>query len=166
MRDARREALVYQSRSDSLVLARGWLEENLTGAGAVCPCCGQLARMYRRRLSPTISAALCLIYRATVMNPEEIWVNVPRLLQGTSLGAGGDYAKGVLWGLLESRPETFGSTVGWYRPTETGVSFVLEQVSLPEYLWVYEGVVQAADDRYVTIRESLAGEYDYQELMG
>lgn len=165
-KDARRDAVTYPDSSDSLALARRWLENNVGGAGAVCPCCSQLVRMYRRRLSPSIAAALCLIYRRAQQQPDEPWVHVPRLLQEIRYSGGGDYAKATLWGLLEGRPEHLGSTVGWYRPTDTGCSFVRGEVSVPEFLWVFGGVVQAVEDRYVTIHESLAGEYDYKELLG
>jgi len=165
-RDARRDAVYYQGTSDNLTVARHWVRENLYGAGAVCPCCGRLARIYRRSMGPHVAASLCSIYRAFSEHPENDWVNVPELLRGSRLGSGGDYAKGLLWGLIESRPEQQGPTVGWYRLTEAGVGFVLGEVGVPEHIWVYEGEVQGHEDSIVSVFDALGGQYDYFELTG
>jgi hypothetical protein len=147
--------------------ARYWLAQNIEGDGARCPCCGQLARLYRRRLNAGISAALCLIYRESIHTGGS-WVHVPTLFDRVGASkirrAGGEYSKGAWWGLLEERTEGAG-TLGWYRPTENGVLYVLENLRIPEYAVVYAGEVRLLEGNPVSVRESLASEYNYEELM-
>ena len=162
-----REPLDYPYGTDgSLVAAREWLAHNVAGDGARCPCCGQGARLYQRRLNAGVSASLCLIYREAVATGQD-WVHVPSLFDRLGASkirrAGGEYAKGLLWGLLEERVGP--GAQGWYRPTEQGVMFVLEQATMPEYVVVYAGDVKGTEGRQITVRESLRDEYDYEDLM-
>lgn len=162
-----RDPIQYSKGFATLAEARTWVMENVDGPGAVCPCCGQLARMYRRRLSGSISAAACLIYREMFEHPENAWVHAPTLFRHTktAVKGGGDYAKGVYWGILEEREDQPGQSLGWYRLTEVGTQYVLQQLALPEYLLVYQGKVQGAEGRHITVLESLANEYDYEQLL-
>lgn len=147
--------------------ARRWLR-GVIEDGAVCPCCGQLARVSKRKLDASISASLVLIYRYALAHPHEPWVHVPTLLASFPelARSGGHYGKGAHWGLLESRMDVEGEGLGWHRPTDRGVAFVEGSILVPEYVWCYDNQKFDEGGKLISIRESLSTQYNYEQLMG
>lgn len=156
--------------SASLGEVRAWLLER-RGRGVKCPCCGQYARVYKRRLNYAMAYGLYLVYeyfhlRARAPEP---WLHVPRYLNGKGVVArGGDFAKLVHWGLLEAkegeRPDG-SARIGYYRLTPEGVAFVENRSRVPTYLYFYDGEVLDRDDKTVSMPEALGDHFDYAELM-
>lgn len=154
----------------SLNSARAWLSERLD-AGAECPCCGQLAKVYKRKLNGAMAYVLLLIAR----RDGDDWIHVPSYINahekrpGVAAAIRGDWAKLVHWGLLEEllgeRPD--GSTrVGYYRITERGRRFARGKLRVPRHIWIYDGrVLEHKDTETVSIREALGDKFDYSELM-
>jgi hypothetical protein len=145
---------------------RKWLEGTIS-EGAICPCCGQIARVYVRTLSSAISVALILICRTALAQADE-WVHVPTLLSNWPelMRGGGEYGKAVHWDLLEARMDAEGEGKGWYRPTEKGIAFVEEAIMLPEYVHIYDGRRIEFSGRNIGVRDSLGTKYRYEDLRG
>ena len=152
--------------SASLGEVRAWLLER-RGRGVKCPCCGQYARVYRRRLNYAMAYGLYLVYeyfhlRARAPEP---WLHVPRYLNGKGVVArGGDFAKLVHWGLLEAkegeRPDG-SARIGYYRLTPEGVAFVENRSRVPTYLYFYDGEVV---DITKSLRPSPRGELEITDV--
>jgi hypothetical protein len=146
----------------TLVAAKDWLRDHLDD-GARCPCCGQFAKIYRRRVHATMARELIAIWREAGCD----WVHLPTLLKTTG-AHGGDTIKVKYWNLIEPDNETRedGSTrTGWWRLTDSGRAFVLGEKSIPKYVMIYNEQSYGFSEDMVTIRDALGAKFDYQALM-
>jgi len=143
--------------------AKQWLRDRIDD-GARCPCCTQLAKVYKRRVHSTMARELITIYRAS---PECDWLYLPDVLR--LRGAhGGDTVKATYWGLIEEDDdirEDGSSRTGWWRLTEAGRGFVLGEHKIPKYARVYDGRLLGFEGEMATIRDALGAKFDYDLLM-
>jgi hypothetical protein len=141
----------------SLEAARAWLRENID-EGVSCPCCGQLAKIYRRKLNSAMARRLIRFYRAAGAR----WFHSPSLAR-----VDGDTGKLALWGLVEEektkRPD--GGRSGFWRVTEGGEDWTLRRSSVAKYALVYDGRLLGYDGSQVTIIDALGTKFNYDELM-
>lgn len=130
-------------------------------AGAICPCCDQFAKVYRRRIYSTMARQLITAWRAVRDDPS-VWFHVP-----TAVGYGGDICKVHYWGLMEESPAVRedGGKAGWWRFTELGAQWVQGHATVPRYAYVYNGNALRLDGPPATIREALGDKFDLRELM-
>jgi hypothetical protein len=150
--------------TDSVAVAADRLREKLD-EGTICPCCGQYAKRYKRKLNSSIAAALCWMWRHNRYG----WINVPAQAPSWVLKAR-EYPKLAWWGLIEEKPREPGSkarTSGIWRVTDLGAEFVRSCVGVPRYAFVYNGSVDGfTESDRVYIRSALGDRFDYAELMG
>jgi hypothetical protein len=127
--------------------------------GVECPCCGQLAKVYRRKLYCSMAYALLLIYRTQ----KQDFLHVPNLLNGHgSVARGGDFAKLTYWDLLEPHEKK----PGYYRLTEKGRQFAECRIAVPVAVHVYDGDRIGWDTtEMVTVADALSKKFNYEELM-
>lgn len=139
-----------------------WLEEQLDNGGAECPCCGQYARRYRRKLNSNMAASLI---KAWCVAGDE-WFHAPTVLGRND----GELAKLRYWGLVEeerrARPD--GGRAGWWRVTPQGKIYVKGHTSVPAHALIYDGQLLRLDasSGRVTIHDALGDKFSYRELMG
>lgn len=131
-------------------------------AGTDCPCCGQRAALYRRRIYPTMARQLIAAYRAAGTEP----FHSPTVL---GVSHTGDFAKLSLWGLIAERDgkRGDGGHHGWWRITKDGVAFLEGRARVPEWTLVYAGVKIGTDGDPVGLATILAdgGEpFDLSEI--
>lgn len=155
--------------------AREWLMQHRDD-GAYCPCCGQFAKVYRRKLSSSMAYALVLIDRFFRETPHG-WLHVPSYLTENvpaKCGAtfrGGDWAKLAYWGLLreQNRGDVHsiagGPRAGYHRITDRGKLFVRGKIVVPKYVFVYDGEPMGFSEETTSIDDALGSRFDYQELM-
>ena len=155
----------------TLYAAKVWLAK-LIDDGAECPCCGQLAKIYKRKLNSSMAFVLTLIER----DRRGDWIHVPSYINAkvknpaVAAAVRGDWAKLVHWGLLEElrskRPD--GSyRVGYYKITKNGRLFARNKLRVPQHIWIYDGeVIDRQDTETVSVIEALEDKFDYAELMG
>ena len=150
----------YDPNKTTVTVAEDWVLNN-AAEGVECPCCGQLAKVYRRKLYSSMAYALITIYGAK--GDGEGWLHVPSLLNGKgSVSRGGDFAKLVYWGLLEPHKEG----KGYYRITARGRDFVECRCAVPAAVFVFDGELLNHDvEQMVTINEALGTKFNYEELM-
>jgi hypothetical protein len=146
--------------------------------GVQCPHCGQLIKIYKRRLNAALAHALLLISQRLPQREDEVWFHVPTFLASQTSSAtirGGDWAKLVYWELIEPMPavRTDGSKrSGYYRITTKGIQFAADKITLPKYAYVYNQTLYGLSDgiKYpketTTIKEALGTKFNYGELMG
>ena len=154
--------LPYDPKKTTVQVAEDWVMNN-AAEGVECPCCGQTAKLYRRKLYSSMAYALILINGANVPEDCDGWLHVPNLLNGHgTVARGGDFAKLVHWGLLEGSEKASGH----YRITTKGRDFVQCRIVVPEAVFIYDGQCIGDDqDKMVTISEVLGKRFDYEELM-
>lgn len=158
-------------RKTTLAQAIEWLEERLDD-GVECPCCGQLAKVYKRKLNSAMAFVLLLIHRRKGAD----WVHVPSYINAkvrnpaVAAAVRGDWAKLTHWGLLDAlegeRPDG-SKRIGYYKITTKGRRFANNQLKVSKHVWFYNGgSAERVDDEMVSIVDALGDKFDYSELMG
>jgi hypothetical protein len=141
-----------------------WVLKHRTD-GVQCPCCGQFAKIYRRKLNAAMAQALVAFYEK-VLGSED-FVHVPSTTDMSRLG--GDWAKLVHWKLIEEKPEDRHDGckhAGWWRITDLGRRFVRDEVRIASHVLLYNQSLLGLDDSAsISIREALGDRFDYAELM-
>jgi len=127
--------------------------------GIECPCCGQYAKVYRRKLNSGMAEwLLWLVKQSRVAS----WVDIR-----DSSVRGGDYGKLTHWGLIQHManvdPAKRGS--GFWRPTDKGIAFAERRVSVPSHVFLYNNQVIGFSDSPCSIVDALGKKFDYTMLM-
>mgnify|MGYP003108747720 FL=1 len=155
--------LMEEIQKNAVEVAREELFDKLD-QGVTCPCCGQFAKRYKRKLNSSMAAALCWMWA----HARDAWIEVPLVAPSWVLKAR-EYPKLAWWGLIEEKPRQEGSkarTSGVWRVTPLGAEFVRGCSDVAMYAFVYNGEVQDFTDRTTDIRHALGDRFDYAELMG
>lgn len=136
--------------------------DTLPAEGAVCPCCRQFSKVYRRKLNSTM--ARCLIW---LSRQSDEWIDVQHLAPRHVVAAAGELAKLVHWGLAETRTseDTRKRMSGMWRPTVAGVAFANDQTRAPSHAIIYDGELLRLEGKLIGIRDALGSHFDYAELM-
>jgi hypothetical protein len=144
--------------------------------GQTCPCCSQLVKLYRRKLSVRMIEGLVTLYRVhvQVMNgqvqdpenvirdPGSVWV------RHNLFAAEGERNYSLLrfWGLMvprDTRTATDNAS-GFWSITYEGVQFVCGKFAVPEYVYVFNNVMHSVSEKKVVITD-VVSKFDYAELM-
>lgn len=127
--------------------------------GVVCPGCGQLAKIYRRKVNSGMARSLIAMYRAGGTT----WVDVTEVTDRRSREEG----KLAYWGLVEEFPEgrEDGGRAGMWRVTNLGRSFVLGHTTVPQTAEVYNGMCLRTYGPDTSIVTALGTKFNYSELM-
>lgn len=136
-----------------------------TADGVSCPCCGQLAKVYRRRLNSTMAAGLIWLARSTLRG--EGWTSPTRSAPRYLATSGGEIAKLAHWGLIEERPNDKPErkrTSGYWRTTIAGLRFANGKTTEPTHVYLYDGNVRGFSEKRATIYEALGSRFSYQDL--
>lgn len=151
-------------QSGSLIRARRELAVALTdGDPITCPCCGQTARIYRRKINATMARALITLWRASDLD-REAWSyeHAPSLPGDTH-----EISQLAWWGLIEEErvAREDGGRAGFWRLTSLGARYVLDVEAVPKYAHVYDGRCIRLDGPPTSIRAALGSRFDLRELL-
>jgi len=125
-------------------------------SGSNCPCCGQFANAYKRRIRGNHTRFLVDVAR--LATAEDPWVHYTKCFF-----AGRDYAYLRHFGLAETRERE-----GLWKITPHGERFLLgeEDAGVPEWILVFNNAVVARAEKIMSARDCLAqGGFDYDDLM-
>lgn len=149
----------------TLTEARDVLRE-LVDEGHECPCCRQFAKVYRRKISSSMAAA---IIRLTHAAPAGEPVELVAVLEHRQIA---DTSKLRHWGLLEEvrgRREDGSDRVGVWIVTPAGRAFAANELTVTKYRYLYGGRLVFSDERdhgpHVSIIDCLGSRFNYSELM-
>jgi hypothetical protein len=138
--------------------AHDWLMGKLE-KGASCPCCGQHAQQYGRRVSASMVRTMGRMLGA---GADRRYVHLPDIRQGSR-----DVATCRYFGLIEQesarRPD--GGRTGWWRLTERGIGFLEGNRPVRKYALVYDGLCVGFDGPMITVAE-VAPAFDLREAKG
>lgn len=159
------------NQDSTLREAKEWLRSKLD-TGEHCPCCGQFARWYVRKLHSSIAASLIFFYKNFEYNKfthkNDLIAKAKHPWLSSALG-GGDFSKAALWGLIEEKPKNpsdRGRTSGYWRLTNRGVDFVCGKTQVQSHVRLYNGKVFGFTGDKVSIIDCLGKRFSYAELMG
>lgn len=145
--------------SEPLADVRTWLQDRLE-QGVPCPCCDQLAKVYRRRVNSGMARGLIRFFQRHRTD----WGHQPSVPGLARLG--GEWARLTYWGLIEEAGEKRddGGRAGWWRITEAGEAY-LRGAQLPRYAHIYNGRCLNVDGEGVTISDALGAPFDLAALL-
>lgn len=152
----------------TLAEAQGILRGGLR-SGVPCPCCGQNAKVYKRKFHSGMARDVIVFYRHTrktsSKNPSGWFKATDVLMEAGAQRA--DYDKLVLWDLLERGDEKKddGNSAGMFRLTGDGIGFVEGTVVVASHVLIYNGRMLAFSEEDIGIRDALGRKFDYSELM-
>jgi len=168
-------AEIRPTSHDSIQREREYVRGNL-GDGVSCPCCGQLAKLYRRTLNSAMARALIAMVRlddrhagVMVYGGGYRWHYVKSLPLIQGRHGGGDFAKLRWWGLIAEMPKGDAPqrrTSGMWRVTDLGRRWVFEADTVPRSVLIFDGQVQDICGKPIGVREALGRHFDYSALMG
>lgn len=141
--------------------AKNWLRAHAE-RGAICPCCKQYVKIYRRALGTQMARWLIWLVRSWEHTPMH-WIDVKE-----SPVRGGDYAKLLHWGLVEQKQPSRDSDTkdtGLWRPTHLGIDFVMRRTRVPSHVYIYNNNRLKFEAHTVDIVEALGKRFSYKELM-
>jgi len=135
-------------------------------AGTTCPCCGQLVKVYRRKLNSPMARFLIWLVLEVERRGAPVPVGEFPMIQNRR--GGGDFAKLRYWGLIREVPNDDDTkrTSGIWEPLPAGHRFVHRQIQVSERALVYDGQVIGLEGPGIYIEQALTLAFDYAELMG
>lgn len=158
------EIIPAPSLSATLREGREWLRLYMPNGGAKCPCCGQRAQIYRRRINAGIARVLICMYRyESTLGDENRFLHTPSLPVTSH-----ESAQAQWWNLIEEKDEERedGGRAGWWRLTENGKLYVQGIKRIPKYARVFDGRLLGFDtEEMLTIQDALGKKFDLQELL-
>tara|TARA_R110000744_G_scaffold28730_1_gene68941 strand:- start:620 stop:1144 length:525 start_codon:yes stop_codon:yes gene_type:complete len=129
-----------------------------------CPCCGASNKVYKRKLSSTMTATMCAI---SATDEEGGWVHLNRVPR--RFVHGGEVAQLQHWELLEQKrnDNTRKRRSGVWRLTPKGYAFVRGELRVPSHAFVCSPGDRLLGWETTTtgVVEALGDHFDYQELM-
>lgn len=176
--------------ADTLSQAQIRVQAHLEDPGGIpCPCCGQLAKRYRRKINAQMATALIKLHHAMTkweyrekcgffdtVPPDDpasagvlrddgrIYLHLPTLLGKTA-----DEAKLHYWHLIDpllATREDGSPRNGWWTVTDRGRAYVRGEDQLTKYALIFDGCVNGFDGPQVGIRDALGTRFNYDDLMG
>lgn len=140
--------------------AKDYLRSNWA-KGVTCPCCEQFVKLYKRKLNSGMALTLIRIYRHS-----QGWVPVKEFLRQNKWHNGHDWTLLRFWGLLEEKQHAKGeNSSGYWRITAKGISFVLNHITVPKRMLMYNQSCYGFEGGETSISEALGNKFNYQELM-
>lgn len=146
---------------NTLRAARDWLDEHVAD-GVTCPCCGQFAKEYVRKLNRGMAEALIRMFLVSGSD----WQDKTLTLKGFGPAAR-DESLLRHWGLLEEdhRPRADGGRAGWWRVTGRGAEFVLGRITVLSHVRLYDNEFRGLEGHSVVIDECLGEGFHRAELL-
>lgn len=142
----------------TLIQLKVWLRKKADD-GAICPVCEQTVKVYRRKLNAGMARSLIRMYKAGGLD----YIHIPTTVGSRSREEG----KLRYWGLVEeeqvTRPD--GGRAGYWRVTPVGELFVQGQITVWSHARVYNSRCLGLVGDQISIKDALASQFDYEELM-
>jgi hypothetical protein len=145
--------------------AKAYLRANFE-KGIDCPCCRQFVKLYKRKLNSGMAVTLLRIYNES-KGDEEKWIPVKEFLRINKYKNSHDWTLLKHWGLLEEKEHIENNTTkssGYWKITEKGKEFVMNKISVPNKVHIYNNIVLGFSEDKTTIIESLGKHFNYKEL--
>lgn len=139
-------------------------QDTIENEGGHCPVCSRWGKIYARTLNRTMARSLLWLCSEHMQTP---WINVPKVAPRW-LVRSNQLPTLKWWGLVErmpADPEAKTKHSGMWRPTELGVKFALQQVTVARKVYTYNDTVHAFSPEQVSLPDCFDGDYDYQATM-
>ena len=140
-----------------------WVNTNKNN-GCICPCCGQIAKTYKRKLNSGMAVELINLYKLS-KNSNDQWHHHSAFASVK----GGEISKLLYWGLVEEMSkdseQAKTKTSGYWSITQKGKMFVTRKIMVEKHIYVFDTKLLGFSDEYTDIVDSLGSKFNYQELI-
>ena len=148
----------------SIAKAKRWvIETAIALKPCKCPVCGQMVKLYPRKLSSALARFLIDIYNLTAdRKPEARWINVSKeLIVQSHHHITRDYSILRFWGLLEASP----TDAGLWRITDSGIAFVEGRLVAPQSAYIYNNYCVRLSETTTDIKGALGSKFDLKAML-
>jgi len=135
--------------------------------GAICPCCKQISKLYKRKLNSGMTLFLIGLYKLRIRTGNKYHQNKDIMsemsLNTTSL----DYSVLRHFGLIieQKNEDSEKRRSGFWAITKKGVGFVLDEIKIPSHVHLYNNVLTGFSDTQTSIKKALGNKFNYSELL-
>jgi len=138
--------------------------------GTHCLCCGRWAKINKANLNYSMVKVLCWLVGHHQLTND--WIHVPKqaeqdnaswVLQGNCIG------KLKMWKMVKIMPNDSDPSkkrLGIYRPTEQGIAFAFNRISVPKAAYYFADTVLAYTKKTTTAAEACGSFFNHQKTMG
>lgn len=148
--------------STSLQQAKSYLRANFK-EGCACPACGQMVKLYKRKIHYAMSRALINLYLLTRTFKEREYFHITEFL---STGVGHDFTLFAHYDMVSLKKDDDNKkTSGYWKINTKGKQFVENTLKVPSHILLYNNKKQGFSDTLVSISETIGERFDYNELM-
>jgi hypothetical protein len=147
-----------------------------SGQTVLCECCGKVAKLYKRKLTPSHCVALLRVYFHYKHSPEVNdvldYFEYKKLFSGEYAALQTHFLQLAYWDLIEAkgRLDEHGNFIregNLYRISEQGIKYAQRERGIPKEVQLYNGKVYAHNiERFVTIDDVLEESgFKYNEFL-
>jgi hypothetical protein len=129
--------------------------------GVTCPCCGQLAKLYKRKINSGMALFLIGLYRLNQKNPGAEFSNKSVMSEMNINTSSLDYSVLKHFNVVQGSVANKGD----WSITPFGIAFVEGSATLPEKVLIYNNKKQGYDGDRVTIQQALTSKFNLTELL-
>lgn len=153
---------IYQSPPPVTIAEERTRLKNNIHKGTKCKCCGQMVKLYTRKLYSSQMKGLINLYKKYMNKPDYYHISTFEIVAG-----GGDFAKMEFFGLIEAQTNTDSTkrTSGMWKPTQKGIDFVNGRISVPEAVMIYNQSFVGFTENHIYIKDAIGNKFNYEELM-
>ncbi len=146
---------LQQAKED---IRQGWRTQD----GAICPCCNQKVKLYKRSIYAVPAIELINLYHLDISHYGD-YHHISSFCKEVPV-----VSKLLFWDLVEERinEDSEKRTSGYWRITGKGVDFVEGQTMVPKYAYVFNSMAYEYSVEKHSIQEALGDNFSYPELMG
>ncbi len=143
---------------ETIQQAKDYLRENWED-GVNCPCCKQMVKLYKRKLTTTMMLGLIDLNKHTQQ---------PVHIKEIKVVNGGEFAQMKRWGLIEDdkNDDLTKRTSGQWSITQKGKDFLNGMIRIPKYVFTYNGQTMKYSSELTDAKSALGDKFNYNELMG
>jgi len=126
--------------------------------GAICPCCSQFVKVYKRKINSAMAKALVDLYKEG---------KTFKFVHGPTVTTCREVSKLSWWGLVveESTLRPDGGRSGYWRVTKKGEQFIKKQIKCQKYAHVFDGKILNHVGDFINIEDAFGSPFHYNELM-
>ena len=155
------------SNIEKLEDAISLVRDNLNKGGAICPCCQQFTKVYKRKISGSSAYGLVRLYQKYGKKEFHLEralkeLNILKIVRS-------DFPKLRYWDLIiqhKGKREDGSSRNGYYNITDRGVLFIFNHTKVQKYAHIYNNLRFQSSGDLVLINDCWDEKFDYNELMG
>ena len=133
--------------------------------GAICPCCNQFVKLYKRKFSSVMARGLINLYHLSHGNVK--FHHVSDIMTRISPTGSNDFSKLRYHDFIREEPSSDPGkkTSGYWRITESGIKFLKKQMEVREYMLIYNTKIKGFEGNMIDIEKALGNKFNYNELM-